>query len=87
MPEMDGFEAVGLIRDREKSSSGHLPIVALTAHAMKGDKERCLEAGMDFYLTKPIHSVELDALLAQFSGKKALTSVTQQRQAASAHHA
>ncbi len=86
MPEMDGFEAVGVIRDREKSSGAHQPIVALTAHAMKGDKERCLEAGMDFYLTKPIHSTELDSLLAQFSERKSMLAPEQAR-AASAFHA
>lgn len=86
MPEMDGFEAVGLIRDKEKSSGAHQPIVALTAHAMKGDKERCLEAGMDFYLTKPIHSAELDALLAQFSERKS-TPAPEKARAASAFQA
>lgn len=87
MPEMDGFEAVGLIRDKEKSSGAHQPIVALTAHAMKGDKERCLEAGMDFYLTKPIHSAELDALLAQFSERKTSVHAPEQARAASASQA
>jgi len=63
MPEMDGFDATRAIRAQEKSdkASGHTPIVALTAHAMKGDEERCLEAGMDAYLSKPIR---LDALRA-----------------------
>ncbi len=54
MPEMDGFEATGLIRDSEERTGSHVPIVAMTAHAMKGDKERCLEAGMDAYVSKPI---------------------------------
>jgi CheY-like chemotaxis protein len=54
MPEMDGLEATVAIRENERQSGGHLPIVALTAHAMKGDRERCLEAGMDGYVTKPV---------------------------------
>ena len=59
MPEMGGFEAVRRIRLLEQQSGVHTPIVALTAHAMKGDRERCLAAGMDDYLVKPIHRVEL----------------------------
>jgi PAS domain S-box-containing protein len=54
MPEMGGIEATQAIREREKSTGAHLPIVAMTAHAMRGDRERCIEAGMDNYLAKPL---------------------------------
>ena len=66
MPEMDGFEATAAIRQREGANGLHLPIVALTAHAMKGDREKCLAAGMDGYLSKPIRSQELDAVLQRY---------------------
>ena len=59
MPEMDGFEATARIREREKAIGGHIPIIAATAHAIKGDQERCREAGMDGYVTKPIKADEL----------------------------
>ena len=63
MPEMDGLEATMLLREREKVSEEHQAVVAMTALVMKGDRERCLEAGMDGYLTKPIRPQELDAVL------------------------
>jgi two-component system, sensor histidine kinase and response regulator len=59
MPEMDGLEATAAIRQRENRDGGHVPIVAMTAHAMKGDEERCIHAGMDAYIAKPIRPEEL----------------------------
>ena len=65
MPEMDGLEATRAIREYERNSASHVPIVALTAHAMKGDRERCLAAGMDAYVTKPIRSKELERVIRE----------------------
>src|SRR5579863_9533464 len=59
MPEMDGLQATAGIRAKEVATGAHIPIIAVTAHAMKGDRERCLAAGMDGYITKPINPVEL----------------------------
>lgn len=63
MPVMDGFEVAREVRRREAGGEGHLPIVALTARAMKGDRERCLDAGMDSYVSKPFHAEDLLAAL------------------------
>ena len=68
MPEMDGFEATAIIRARERDTGKRLPIIAMTAHAMKGDRERCLAAGMDSYIAKPITAPELIEILENFSG-------------------
>ncbi|MDA1142802.1 MAG: response regulator [Planctomycetota bacterium] len=67
MPEMDGFEATAAIRKREKETGKHVPIVAMTAHAMKGDRERCISAGMDDYISKPIRRKVLYETLSRFN--------------------
>ena len=59
MPEMDGFEATAALRNQEKTTGGHLPVIAMTAYAMQGDRERCLAAGMDGYVSKPINADDL----------------------------
>jgi CheY-like chemotaxis protein len=71
MPEMDGLEATAAIREKEKNTGEHQAIVALTAHAMKGDREKCLAGGMDGYLTKPIRPNELDQLLEIYVARHA----------------
>jgi signal transduction histidine kinase/CheY-like chemotaxis protein/ligand-binding sensor domain-containing protein len=70
MPEMGGFEATAIIRRQEAERGGHLPIVAMTAHAMKGDRERCLEAGMDDYLSKPLEATTLLAMIDRLTGRE-----------------
>jgi CheY-like chemotaxis protein/nitrogen-specific signal transduction histidine kinase len=70
MPEMDGLAATVAIREKENGTDTHLPVVALTAHAMKGDRERCLTAGMDGYLSKPIRPPELDAILETYVARR-----------------
>jgi two-component system, sensor histidine kinase and response regulator len=71
MPEMNGWEATQAIRQKEMATGMHIPIVAMTAHAMKGDEERCRAAGMDAYLTKPIHTQELISVLENIGDRRA----------------
>lgn len=77
MPEMDGFETTHEIRSREKLTGAHVPIVAMTANAMSGDRERCLKAGMDDYIAKPITSRELLRVVAKFGTRKCARPVQQ----------
>jgi two-component system, sensor histidine kinase and response regulator len=70
MPEMNGWEATQAIREKERTIGGRIPIIAMTAHAMKGDDERCFAAGMDDYLTKPIRTEELMAVLEKVGMRK-----------------
>ena len=70
MPEMDGFEATAMIREGEHGTGAHIPIIAMTAHAMSGDRERCLGAGMDDYVTKPISIKEIDRVLMQLMDRR-----------------
>jgi CheY-like chemotaxis protein len=80
MPELDGFEATAAIRARERESGGHLPIIAMTAHVMKGDQERCLAAGMDDYVAKPVKAADLYAAIdRQLTGMPTPDQATGQR--------
>jgi signal transduction histidine kinase/DNA-binding response OmpR family regulator len=77
MPEMGGFEAATYIRGREAATRGRTPIIALTAHAMKGDEQRCREAGMDGYLAKPVSADELFAAIDQVLNRAPATPVAE----------
>jgi len=76
MPEMDGYEATRFIREAERAAAAagepvrHVPIIAMTAHAMNGDREQCLRAGMDDYITKPINFRALAELVDKTSGRR-----------------
>ena len=72
MPEMDGFEATAAIRLKEKATGDHMPVIAMTAHAMKGDEARCLAAGMDGYISKPIRGRDLVELVEKHGRENAM---------------
>jgi CheY-like chemotaxis protein len=78
MPEMDGFEATAALRENEKSTGNRQPVVAMTALAMNGDRERCMAVGMDGYISKPIRPQELDELLDAYVAQKMSTSAQSQ---------
>ncbi|MCA9162695.1 MAG: response regulator [Planctomycetales bacterium] len=75
MPEVDGLAATRLVRQREADLNRHVPIVAMTAHAMKGDRERCLQAGMDEYISKPLRPKELFAVVESFAPPEHAASI------------
>ena len=66
MPEMDGYAATAAIRARERQTGQHLPIIAMTANAMQGDREDCLQAGMDDYVSKPVQPAQLLTMLQKW---------------------
>src|SRR5206468_5076979 len=76
MPELDGFEATHKIREWEKNTGQHIPIIAMTAHAMQGDRERCLDAGMDDYVTKPLQPKVLFSALDRWTHTDQLPTET-----------
>jgi len=76
MPEMDGIEATVALREKEKSTGAHLPVIALTAMVIKGDRERCIAAGMDGYISKPIRVQELDEVLDGYSARVRETTIS-----------
>ena len=78
MPEMDGLEATTAIRQAESRTGKHIPIVAMTAHAMKGDREKCLSAGMDGYLSKPVRIDELKRVMSEIENTQNMRQSSEQ---------
>jgi CheY-like chemotaxis protein len=74
MPELDGFQVIAAIRERERTTGGHLPVIALTARSRKEDRERCLRAGMDEWLTKPFTAADLSAAISRVMSDLGVTS-------------
>jgi signal transduction histidine kinase/FixJ family two-component response regulator len=85
MPEMDGFETTAAIRHKEESTGAHIPIIAMTAHALKGDQERCIDAGMDAYLSKPIRTAELFKIIDEQLSITNVKDAGKDRRAGSSH--
>jgi two-component system, sensor histidine kinase and response regulator len=83
MPNMDGFEATAAIRERERENGGRIPIVGLTAHALKGYEQRCLAAGMDAYISKPVHARELVEVIEALVQKSDDKTIPENARAAS----
>jgi len=83
MPEMDGLEATAAIREREKTTGKHLPIIAMTANAMIGDKEHCLQTGMDGYVAKPLSAKDLFEAIESIVTRE--TAKSHEPQALAAH--
>ncbi|HEY6332202.1 MAG TPA: response regulator, partial [Blastocatellia bacterium] len=75
MPEMNGFEATAAIREKEQQTGAHTPIIAMTAHALSGDRERCIAAGMDDYISKPATREHLLGAIARYAGKPAFIRI------------
>jgi CheY-like chemotaxis protein/HPt (histidine-containing phosphotransfer) domain-containing protein len=86
MPEMDGLAAIRAIRTAEKETQTHMPIIAVTAHAMKGDREKCLSAGADDYITKPLNTRDLIAALERVCNRKGSTVGTKLTLTRTAQH-
>lgn len=85
MPKMDGYKATQLIRQKEKETGNHIPIVAMTAHAMKGDKEKCLAMGMDDYISKPLNVKQLADTIARVMNSNPSSSPLSRAQKGEAH--